>query len=275
MSAAVSPANARASVGVALDLLLHLPQRADLVPVTVVARVLEAAEQDLVDLAVGLLHDRPEVERRAQLREVQHPVDLPVAVVHVDGVLEEDRQLGKAQVRLPVEHAFDVLEVAGHLGHEPGAPPELEVVPVDGQHRAEVGPDLASVLGVTRLRDDRVGAVVVLLGVDNEAGLGRDRRRVQVAVDVLVDPVGRERRAEPPEHVIAGQPPAADVLVHRAERLRTVQVVVDPEEQLLGLRGPADGELLVAEELAEDFFLEGHRIFLLRSCLASPVGDVS
>jgi hypothetical protein len=37
-----------------------------------------------------------------------------------------------------------------------------------------------------------------------------------------------------------------------------MEVVVDPEEQLLGLRGPADRELLVPEELAQDFFLEGH-----------------
>jgi hypothetical protein len=54
-----------------------------------------------------------------------------------------------------------------------------------------------------------------------------------------------------------------------------MQVVVDPEEQLLGLRRPGDRELLVPEELAEDFFLEGHRVFLLCSCLASPAGDVS
>ncbi len=127
---------------VALDLLLHLPEGADLVPVAVAGGVLEPAEEDLVHLAVGLLHDRLEVERRAELREVQHPVDLPVAVVHVDGVLEEDRHVRERQLVLLVEHRLDVVEVALHLRHEPGAPPVGEVVPVDREDRAEVGADL-------------------------------------------------------------------------------------------------------------------------------------
>ena len=248
-------------LGVGLDLLLHLPQGADLVPVAVVGGVLEAAQEDVVHLAVGLLHDRPEVERRAELREVQHPVDLPVPVVHVDGVLEEDGQVGEAELRLPVEQALDVVEVALHLGDEARLPPVGEVVAVDRQDEAEVGADLGGVLVV--LGDDRVGLVVVLLGGDVDAGLGRDGGRVQVAVDVLVDPVRRERRPEPAEHVVAGQPPAADVLVHRAQGLRAVEVVEDPEQQLLGLGRPLDRERLVPEELAEDFFLERHRCFLL------------
>jgi hypothetical protein len=44
-----------------------------------------------------------------------------------------------------------------------------------------------------------------------------------------------------------------------------MQIVVDPEEELLGLRGPLHRELLVPEELPEDFFLEWHRIYLLRA----------
>ena len=168
----------------------------------------------------------------------------------------------RRQLVLLVQHPLDVVEVALHLGDEAGPPPVRELEAVDGQDRAQVGTDLAGVLVV--LGDDRMGREVVLLRRDVDAGLGRDGGRVQVAVDVLVDPVRRERRAEAAEHVVAGEPPAADVLVHRAERLRAVQVVVDPEQQLLGLGRPLHGERVVAEELAEDFFLQGHRCFLLR-----------
>ena len=52
------------------------------------------------------------------------------------------------------------------------------------------------------------------------SGIGRDGRRVDVAVDVLGQPVDRERRPEPAEHVVAAQPPAADVEEHRADRVR-------------------------------------------------------
>ena len=62
-------------------------------------------EQDLVDLAVGLLHDRAEVERGGQLGEVEHPVDLPVAVVDVDRVLEKTGGVGELH---PVAHGGEV-----------------------------------------------------------------------------------------------------------------------------------------------------------------------
>ena len=76
-------------LGVVADLVLHPPERLDRVPVAVRGGVLEPAEQRLVDAAAVLLHDRAQVQRRRQLGEVEHPVDLPVAIVDVDRVLEE------------------------------------------------------------------------------------------------------------------------------------------------------------------------------------------
>src|SRR3546814_17749062 len=49
------------------------------------------------------------------------------------------------------------------------------------------------------------------------------------------------------EHVVALEPPAADIGVHRRDRVGDVQVVVDPQEVLLPVL-PVDGELLVSEE---------------------------
>ncbi len=229
ISSAVSARKIGGQLGVGLRLLLHLPEGLDRVPVAVPGRVLEAAEELLVDLAVGLLHDRPQVERRGQLGEVEHPVDLPVAIVDVDRVLEQAGQLHQVELVLLVEHPLEVGEVAVHLGDEAIAPPVHELEPVGRQDGAEVRcrswPRTRGPRGTTGLVAKLYSCASTL-----RPGLGRDRRRVEVAVDVLGDPVGRERRAEAPEHVVAAQPPAADVLVHRAQRVRAMQVVVDPEE---------------------------------------------
>ena len=111
------------------------------------------------------------------------------------------------------------------------------------------------------MRDARDVTGLELVGLRVDGRVGRDRGCVEVAVGVLRHPVGRKRGREAAEHVIAGQPPTADFVEHRAERMGAVQVVKDPEELLLELRLPLDREVFVAQELIEDFFLwcHGHR----------------
>ena len=191
-------------------------------------------------------------------------MDLPVAVVDVDRVLEQRRRLGQGHVVRPVELLLEVGEVALHLGDETVTPPIGEMLAVHGQHRVQVGAHVLGERGV--LRDARLVARRVLGALDVEVGLGGDGGRVDVAVDVLGQPVDRERGAEPAEHVVAAQPPAADVEEHRADRMRDVQVVVDPEEVLLGLRVPPDRERSVPQELTEDLLPHRHSLLLRPTC---------
>ena len=179
-----------------------------------------------------------------------------MAIVDVDRVLEQARRVGQVHLVGGVEARLEVGEVALHLGPQPVAPPVGEVAAVDGQDRVEVGAHRG---GEGRVARD-AGAVpgAVLGRVDAQVGVGRDGGRVDVAVDVLGQPVDRERGAEAAEHVVAAQPPAADVEEHRADRVRAVQVVVDPEEVLLDLGIPRHREGLVAEELAEDLLGRRH-----------------
>ncbi len=243
-------------LGVVADLVLHPPEGLDRVPVPVGRRVLESSEQRLVDRAAGLLHDRPQVEGRRQLGEVEHPVDLPVSVVDVDGVLEQARRVGQVHRVGSVEPRLEEREVALHLGAQAVAPPVREVPPVDRQDGVEIGAHRGRERGVAWHTRPIAGAV--LGRVDAELGIGRDGGRVDVAVDVLRQPVDRERGAEPAEHVVAAQPPAADIEEHRADRVRAMEVVVDPEEVLLDLGIPGDGERRIAEELAEDLLCRRH-----------------
>ena len=241
---------------VVADLVLHLPQGLDRVPVAVRGGVLEPAEELLVHAAARLVHDRAQVERRRQLREVEHPVDLPVPVVDVDRVLEHARELGQAHPVRLVQAALQVREVAFHLGAQPVPPPLGEVLAVYGQDGVEVLAHRGRVGRVAR----HPGAIAraVLGGVDPQVGVRRDRGGVDVSVDVLGQPVHSERRAEAPEHVVAAEPPAADVEEHGADRVRAMQVVVDPEELLLDLGVPGHGERFVAEELPEDLLCHRH-----------------
>ena len=153
--------------GVVPDLFLHLPQRLDRVPVAIGGRVLEPAQQRLVDSAVRLLHYRAQVQRRRQLREVEHPVDLPVAIVDVDGVLEQ--QASSARVISPaVQTRLEILEVALHLGHAGGRATNRRSAAVDGQHRVEVLADRRGVGGIER--HPRAVARAVLHGVHAQSG---------------------------------------------------------------------------------------------------------
>ena len=250
----------RLQLGVVPNLVLHPPEGFDGVPVPVGRRVLQPAEQRLVNRAARLLHHRSELERRRQLGEVQHPVDLPVAVVDVDCILEERRGLRQAHAVCGVEARFEVREVALHLGDEPVAPPVREMLAVDGEDRVEV---LAHPLAKGAIaRDAGRVAGAVLRPLDPDVGIRRDCRGVDVAVHVLGQPVDGERRAEPPEHVVAAEPPAPDVEEHGADRMGDVQVVVDPEEVPLDLRIPLNRKGFVAEELAEDLLCRCHGLVL-------------
>jgi hypothetical protein len=227
-----------------LDPLLDLPELLDRVPVAVLGRALEPAHEGaVVALALGGGDRRVERQGGGELGEVQHPVDLPVPVVHVDRVLEQDRELDQAGLVVVVLVEAD--EVALHLRPEPAAPPLQEVLGVVGERPAHVGAQLGRVLGVER--DPGGVAAAVLARLRGQPGLGRDGRGVDVAVDDLDDPVGGERRAEAAEHVVALEPPAADVGIHRRHGVRDVQVVVHPEQLALAVL-PVDGEVLVAEE---------------------------
>ena len=276
ISPAVSAAKAARKLGVVADLVLHLPQGLDRVPVAVRGRVLEPAQELLVDLAVRLLHDRPQVQGRRQLGEVEHPVDLPVPVVDVDRVLEQAGQLGQAQLVRLVEPRLEEGEVALHLGAQAArATSRRSARRRPAGPRRGTCPIVVGVVGVARHARRRSGRCTPSRRSRRSASAGIGRR-VDVAVDVLGEPVDRERRAEPAEHVVAAQPPAADVEEHRAERVRAVQVVVDPEEAPARPRRPSStGNASSPRNWPEDLLRLRHGRGLLQSvCEEFALPDV-
>src|SRR5215212_5872728 len=124
-------------------------------------------------------------------------------------------------------------KIAVHLGPETLTPPVEEVVGVVRQNRSQVRADLARVLATLRYPGDV--ATAVLGGFSVGRRVGRDGGRVEIAVYPLGDPVGGERGAEPAKHVVAREPPPADIEEHRAYGVRAVKVVEDPEQLLLTL----------------------------------------
>ena len=259
---AAFPGEGPAQLLVVANLILHAPERLNRVPVPVRGRVLEPPEELLVDLAAGLLHDGPQVERRGELGEVQHPVDLPVTIVDVDRILEKAGDFGEGHPVRRVEPLLQVGEIALHLGPQAIAPPVGEVASVNRQDDVEVCAHRRLEVGIAR--DPRLITGAVFRGFDVEVGIGRDRRRVDVAVHVLGEPVDGEWRSESPEHVIAAEPPATDVEEHRTHGVWDVEVVVHPEEFLFGVRIPHDWEGLVTKELAEDLICRCHGLVLHR-----------
>src|SRR5687767_14354326 len=117
-----------------------------------------------------------------------------------------------------------------------------------GEHRAQVRADLTRVLAA--LRHPGNVATAVLRGFSVSRRVGRDSGRVEIAVYPLGDPVGGEWSAKPAKHVVAREPPPADVEEHRRDRVRTVKVIQDPEEIRLPLL-PINREVLIAVERAE------------------------
>ena len=185
-----------------------------------------------------------------------------MAIVDVHRVFEDGRPLHERDLFPTFDPVFEIVEVLPHLGNEAVLPPVCEVLPVGREHRSQIGADLRGVLRVI-LGNPRVVHVAVFHGFDFEVGISGHRGRVQVPVDVLGDPVGGKGRPEPPEHVVTGQPPTADVEVHRGQWLGAVKVVVDPEETLLPLGFPIDREVLVPKELLYDLAFVGHAARLL------------
>jgi len=202
---------------VALDLVLQLDQQLDCVPVAIRCRVLQPAEDLLMrlgDLTDGRLQRPPQGERRRQLCEIEHPVDLPVTREDVNAILQDHGPLHERDLFPHVDLRLEVVQVPGHLGDETIPPPVGEMGSVDREHSAQVGADLARVLRVV-LGDPRVVDIAVLGGGDSHVRVAGHGCCIQVPVDDLADPVGGKRRAEPTEHVVALKDPVADVVVHR------------------------------------------------------------
>ncbi len=201
-------------------------------------------------------------------------MDLPVSIVDVHRILEDGRPLHQRDLLPAVDLVLQVGGIPLHLRNQPVLPPVGEIEAVGRQHRVEIATDLGGVLGVV-LRHARVVHIPVLHRFEREIRVRRYGRRVEVTVHVLGDPVGRKRRAESTKHVVAGQPPTSDVEVHRGQRLRTMQVVVHPEEALLSLVVPPDREVLVTKELLDDLAFVGHEASFpgsTRSASADPPG---
>jgi hypothetical protein len=129
-----------------------------------------------------------------------------------------------------------------------------------GEHRVQVRADLTRVL--VALGHPGNVATAVLRGLSVGRRVGRDSGRVEIAVYPLGDPVGGEWSAKPAKHVVAREPPPADVEEHRRDRVRTVKVIQDPEEIRLPLL-PINREVLIAVERAE--YLVGIRVHLSSS----------
>ena len=127
-----------------LDDLFHAPQRLDGVPVAVRDARLEASGQVGGQVGAQLGDGGVQLHRGAELREVDHPVDLPVTVMDVHRVLEQDGEAHEALALhvVPVEPG----EVAFDLRTQPVVPPAHEVAPVMGQDRIEIGRDEAGVV---------------------------------------------------------------------------------------------------------------------------------
>ena len=117
-----------------LGLFLHRPQQFERIPVPVGRRVLQAPEQRLIDVAAHLFGDGREIERRRQLGEVEHPVDLPMAIVDVDRILKDRGPLHERDLVPDIDLRLEVLQVAVHLGNKALPPPVGEVEPVRGKH---------------------------------------------------------------------------------------------------------------------------------------------
>jgi hypothetical protein len=199
-----------------------------------------------VDLALDLGRHLRELRGGRELSEIQHPVDLPMAVVHVDRILEQDRQLDE-RGRVVVDRV-QTGEVRFDLGAQAVAPPVGEVRGVVRQDPVEITADAVRIAGTSRHPRRIPGVVLGRLGLHLRAA--RDRRGVHVAVDALGDPVAGKRRAEAAEHVVTRQPPTADVEEHRRHGVRHVQVVEDPEQVALTLV-PLDRKLVASEEPAQ------------------------
>src|SRR5579883_1288894 len=92
--------------------------------------------------------------------------------------------------------------------------------------------------------------------------------------DIFRDPVTGKRGAETAEHVVAGEPPAANIKEHRRNRIGDVQVVVYPEKFPLAFF-PLDRELCITKESTEGLRTCGrHRTSSLKQIRNRISGDL-
>src|SRR5258708_10638649 len=207
-------------------------------------------------MTADLLHGRPEPLGGGKLGEVQHPVDLPWPIMNAEAVFKQDSQFGAAQFLAPLEHGLQVAEVLQHPRAQPIPPPVGEMLAVNGQYGVELRTYLLCVLGIPS--HARPVAVAVLGARNDQTRVRGDGGGIEVPVNVLRQPVDGKRGAEAAEHVVAGEPPTADIKEHRAQRMGAVQVVIYPEQPLLVFGLPGDGEVVAAQELVENRLARVH-----------------
>ena len=180
--------------------LFQLPQIAHGVPVSVFVRDENPSDQPLVRLPDNPDKEALKGQRALKLREIQHPVKTEVSLLNVDRVLEEDHQLRERR-RVHGERV-QILEVPLDLGQISPLPPAEELVGVHRHHHVVVRSELGLFFGIAR-----------------------DDGAMNVAFDVLRDPLLSEGNAEAAIHVVAGEPPATDVEPHGRNGLGTVKIV--------------------------------------------------
>ena len=162
-------------------------------------------------------------------------------------------------------------EIALDFRNQPLSPPIQEVVGVIRQRPPEIGADLPRIRRINR----RAAHIVrpVFGSHSAHVRLCWNCGSINISVDDLDEPVGSKRSPEPAEHIVATQPPAANVCVHRRDGIRDVQVIVDPEQFLLPVL-PLYWKFLVAKESGiHDFMthteLSG-RFFVERLLIHNP-----
>ena len=225
------------------DLLLHLPQGLEGIPVPVGGGDVDLSDQHVV--GPGGLGGVGKVRGGLELGQVDDPVNPEGLALHVQDVLHVDHDLRQALV-LEIEVQNGVLHVL-QAGHILLIPAVHEGVRVDG-HDLDI---------VVKHGADLVG--VHLRG--NDGG-------VDIAADLLGDPGLADGGAEALVHVRAvrapaalGVPPAADVEVQGGDGVGTVEVVIEPHQALLGLVLPFDGEALVSEFRGQNLGSVAHLAF--------------
>ena len=77
-------------------------------------------------------------------------MNLPVAIVHVDRILEQAGQLHQRQLVSSIELPLEIREVLSHLRDEAIAPPVGEVFTVGGKDGIRVVADPRGVAWITR-----------------------------------------------------------------------------------------------------------------------------
>src|SRR2546425_13074496 len=144
---------------------------------------------------------------------------------------------------------IQVGKVAVHFRTQSLSPPIQEMPGVVRQHRAHVATHLLRVEWIARHTWHIAGLVLGCFGVDGS--VCGDSSSIDIAIDLLRDPIGCEGRPEAAEHMVAGKPPATNIKKHRRNGIGAMQIVVNPEQIAFALL-PFYGEIIIAIERAQD-----------------------